>query len=184
VYLKIKAVIGSKQPYSVVVTTEQIFKILTQNESLLTSISMSEKILIINGPNLNFLGRPEMSIYGKESLADLHSIIYQWITDQEWQARFFGSNSEGEIIDYIQNNFEWADGMVINPAALSHTSIAIYDCIKSINLPSIEVHLSNIYHREEFLRTSITGLACEKVIVGLGVQGYIEALENLKKIFK
>jgi len=74
--------------------------------------------------------------------------------------------------------------MVINPAAFPHTSIAIYDCIKSINLPSIEVHLSNIYHREEFRRTSITGLACEKVIAGLGARGYIEALENLKKIFK
>ncbi len=74
---------------------EQIFKILTQNELILTSIPMSKKILIINGPNLNFLGSPEMSIYGKESLAELHSIIYQWITDQEWQARFFRSNNEG-----------------------------------------------------------------------------------------
>ena len=163
---------------------EQIFKILTQNEFILTSIPMSKNILVINGPNLNFLGRPEMSIYGKETLADLHSIIYQWITNEVWQARFFQSNNEGEIIDYIQNNFEWADAMVINPAALSHTSIAIYDCIKSISLPSIEIHLSNIYHREKFRRTSITGLACEKVIAGLGVQGYIEALEDLRKILK
>ncbi|MBN2017662.1 MAG: type II 3-dehydroquinate dehydratase [Candidatus Cloacimonetes bacterium] len=143
---------------------------------------MSKNILIINGPNLNFLGRSEMSIYGKETLAELHSIIYQWISEQEWQARFFQSNSEGEIIDYIQNNFEWVDGIVINPAALSHTSIAIYDCLKSISVPAIEVHLSNIYHREEFRRTSITGLACRKVIAGLGVQGYIEALEDLQKI--
>jgi len=143
---------------------------------------MSKNILIINGPNLNFLGRPEMSIYGEESLAELHSIIYQWITNEGWQVRFFQSNREGEIIDYIQNNFEWSHGIVINPAAFSHTSIAIYDCLKSISVPTIEVHLSNIYHREEFRRTSITGLACEKVIAGLGVQGYIEALEDLKKI--
>jgi len=163
---------------------EQIFKILTQNEFILTSILMSKNILIINGPNLNFLGRPEMSIYGKETLADLHSIIYQWITNEEWQVRFFQSNSEGEIIDYIQNNSEWAHGMVINPAALSHTSIAIYDCIKSISLPSIEVHLYNIYHIEEFRRTSINGLACQKVIAGLRVLGYIEVLEDLKKILK
>lgn len=157
---------------------------MTQNELACTQSLMNKNILIINGPNLNFLGRQEMSIYGKETLADLHAIIYQWITNQEWQARFFQSNSEGEIIDYIQNNFEWADGMVINPAAFSHTSIAIYDCIKSISLPAIEVHLSNIYHREEFRRTSITGLACKKVIAGLGVQGYIEALEDLQKILK
>ncbi len=145
---------------------------------------MSKNILIVNGPNLNFLGRPEMSIYGRETLADLHAIIYRWLSDEDWQGRFFQSNSEGEIINYIQSNYEWADGMVINPAAYSHTSIAIYDCLKSITLPTIEVHLSNIYHREDFRRTSITGLACEKVIAGLGVQGYIEALEDLKQIFK
>ena len=144
---------------------------------------MKRKILIVNGPNLNFLGRKEMSIYGKEKLSDLTVLIYQWLIENEWEGRFFQNNSEGEIINFIQANSEWADGMVINPAAYSHTSIAIYDCLKSISLQTVEVHISNIYHREEFRRTSITGLACQKVIAGLGIQGYIEALETLKNIF-
>lgn len=143
---------------------------------------MKRKILIVNGPNLNFLGREEMHIYGKESLADLTAIIYQWLVEQGWAGRFFQNNSEGEIINFIQANSEWADGIVINPAAYSHTSIAIYDCLKSISIPAVEVHLSDIYHREEFRRSSITGLACKKVIAGMGVQGYIEALETLKTI--
>ncbi|MBS3742382.1 MAG: 3-dehydroquinate dehydratase [Candidatus Cloacimonetes bacterium] len=143
---------------------------------------MGKKILIVNGPNLNFLGRKEMAIYGEESLADLTAIIYDWLAEQGWEGRFFQNNSEGEIINFIQKNAEWADGVVINPAAYSHTSIAIYDCLKSIRVPAIEVHLSDIYHREEFRRNSLTGLACEKVIAGLGVRGYIEALNNLKQI--
>lgn len=144
---------------------------------------MKKKILIINGPNLNFLGREEMSVYGKESLADLTAMIYDWLTQNGWEGRFFQNNCEGELINFIQANAEWADGIVINPAAYSHTSIAIYDCLKSISIPAIEVHLSDIYHREEFRRTSITGLACQKVIAGMGAQGYIEALETLKDIF-
>ena len=143
---------------------------------------MTKKILIVNGPNLNFLGREEMSIYGKETLADLTAIIYDWLSDKGWEGKFFQNNSEGEIINFIQGNTEWADGIIINPAAYSHTSIAIYDCLKSISVPAIEVHLSDIYHREDFRRNSLTGLACEKIIAGLGVRGYIEALENLSQI--
>jgi len=143
---------------------------------------MGKKILIVNGPNLNFLGRKEMAIYGEESLADLTAIVYDWLAEEGWEGKFFQNNSEGEIINFIQGNAEWADGVVINPAAYSHTSIAIYDCLKSIRFPAIEVHLSDIYHREEFRRNSLTGLACEKVIAGLGVRGYIEALNNLKQI--
>jgi 3-dehydroquinate dehydratase-2 len=144
---------------------------------------MKKKILIINGSNLNFLGRKEMSIYGKESLAELTAMIYEWLTQNGWEGRFFQNNCEGELINFIQANSDWADGIVINPAAYSHTSIAIYDCLKSISIPAIEVHLSDIYHREEFRRISITGLACQKVIAGMGAQGYIEALETLKDIF-
>lgn len=143
---------------------------------------MAKRILIVNGPNLNFLGRKEMAIYGEESLADLTAIIYDWLAEEGWEGKFFQNNSEGGIIDFIQGNADWADGIVINPAAYSHTSIAIYDCLKSISIPAIEVHLSDIYHREEFRRNSLTGIACEKVIAGLGVRGYIEALENLKQI--
>lgn len=143
---------------------------------------MKKNILIVNGPNLNFLGRKEMAIYGDESLADLTALVYNWLSERGWEGKFFQNNSEGEIIDFIQANSDWADGMIINPAAYSHTSIAIYDCIKSVSFPAVEVHLSNIYHREEFRRNSLTGLACEKVIAGLGVQGYIEALDNLHNI--
>ncbi|MEA2104587.1 MAG: type II 3-dehydroquinate dehydratase [Candidatus Cloacimonadota bacterium] len=143
---------------------------------------MKKNILIVNGPNLNFLGRKEMKLYGEQTLADLTALIYDWLRDRGWAGKFFQNNSEGAIIDFIQTNSEWADGMIINPAAYSHTSIAIYDCIKSVSFPAVEVHLSNIYHREEFRRNSLTGLACQKVIAGLGVQGYIEALENLAQI--
>lgn len=144
---------------------------------------MKRKVLVVNGPNLNFLGRKEMSIYGKESLADLTAIIYRWLMEHRWEGRFFQNNCEGELINFIQANADWADGIVINPAAYSHSSIAIYDCLKSISIPAVEVHLSDIFHREDFRRTSITGLACKKTIAGMGVQGYIEALETLKNIF-
>ncbi len=143
---------------------------------------MRKKILVVNGPNLNFLGRKEMAVYGEENLADLTANVYNWLIEEGWEGKFFQNNSEGKIIDFIQGNAEWADGIVINPAAYSHTSIAIYDCLKSISIPAIEVHLSDIYHREDFRRNSLTGLACKKVIAGLGVRGYIEALENLQQI--
>lgn len=144
---------------------------------------MKKHILVINGPNLNFLGRKELAFCGKETLSDLRALVYKWLSNHNWEGRFLQSNSEGSIIDFIQKNETWADGIIINPSAYAYTSIAIYDCLKSVSLPAIEVHLTNIREREPFRHSSLTGLACKKVIVGSGTHGYIVALETLASFF-
>lgn len=137
------------------------------------------KIMIINGPNLNFLGIREKDIYGKNSYADLEKLIKDHTKDIICD--MYQTNCEGKFIDYLQKAYnDNYDGIVINPGAYSHYSYAIYDAIKSINKRVVEVHISDVNSRDEFRHNLITGKACEKVIMGKGLNGYLEAIDYLK----
>lgn len=136
-------------------------------------------ILIVNGPNLNLLGEREPEIYGSESLSDVNSWIGQQPAAMGKQLKFYQSNHEGEIIDYLQAHRRWADGLVINPGALTHYSIALRDAIVGCQFKAIEVHLSDIHAREDFRKLSVVKDVCAEQISGLGKQGYIKALELL-----
>ena len=137
------------------------------------------KILIINGPNINMLGIREPEIYGGESYADLLEFIRGAAADLGVEASFFQSNSEGAIIDAIQAAYGKLDGIVINPAAYTHTSIAIPDALKSVAIPAVEVHLTDISSREPYRRVSYTAEACIKTIAGEGFAGYRAAIAEL-----
>ena len=139
------------------------------------------KILVINGPNLNLLGLREPAIYGKRSYADLLNYIKESAAALDLEVECFQSNHEGAIVDKIQEAYGKYDGIVINPAAYTHTSIAILDALKGIGLPAVEVHLSDITTRESFRHISYAGLACEISYIGLGFEGYKKALQYLKK---
>lgn len=139
------------------------------------------KILVINGPNLNLLGLREPAIYGRKSFADLLEYIQKSAAALDLEIECFQSNHEGAIVDKIQEAYGVFDGIVINPAAYTHTSIAILDALKAVALPAVEVHLSDIHTRESFRRISYAGLACEISYVGLGFEGYKKALQYLKK---
>ncbi|QNM15961.1 MULTISPECIES: type II 3-dehydroquinate dehydratase [Fusobacterium] len=139
------------------------------------------KIMVINGPNLNFLGIREKNIYGTMSYDSLCSYIHNFCDDIKVDVTILQSNIEGEIINSLQNAYiEKYDGIVINPGAYTHTSIAILDAIKSIDIPVVEVHLSNIYSREEFRHKSITAPGCIGQISGFGTYGYILGILALK----
>ena len=135
------------------------------------------KILIINGPNLNLTGTREPKIYGKVSFDDLDSMIKEKYPLVE--VTFFQSNHEGEIIDKIQNDGAKFEGLIINAGALTHTSIAIGDALLSIKIPKIEVHLSHIFAREEFRRKSMTAASTDGLVSGLGMNGYLVAIQYL-----
>lgn len=139
------------------------------------------KILIINGPNLNMLGVREPSLYGSASYAQLEAYIRQVCGDNGIEPEIFQSNHEGAIVDAIQGALGNADGIVINPAAYTHTSIAILDALKAVALPAVEVHLTDIGTREEFRRVSYPGMACIATFAGLGFEGYKQALLLLKE---
>ena len=134
-------------------------------------------ILIVNGPNLNLLGEREPEIYGSESLDDMNRWIAQHPAAKGKQLKFYQSNHEGAIIDYLQAHRRWADGLVMNPGALTHYSIALRDAIVGCQLKAVEVHLSDIHAREEFRKVSVVKEVCMEQISGLGKQGYIQALE-------
>jgi len=141
-----------------------------------------KKILIINGPNLNLLGTREPEIYGKFTLADIENKLKDFAKKMNVEIECFQSNHEGEIVDKIggaKNNFE---GIIINPAAYTHTSVAIRDAIASVEIPVIEVHISNIYSREQFRHNSFIAPVAVGQISGLGVDGYLFALEKLSKM--
>ena len=144
---------------------------------------MSKRVLVINGPNLNLLGIREPSVYGTGTYSDLESRIYAWSEEFGLQVETFQSNHEGEIIDKIHEVFlqDEADGIVINPAGYTHTSVAILDALKAVSLPTVEVHISDISAREEFRRFSYISLVAEKTICGKGFDGYREALEYLSQ---
>lgn len=139
------------------------------------------KILVINGPNLNMLGIREKNIYGKESYKSICDNLQEVSKSLDLEIEIKQSNIEGEIINYIQEALGSFDGIVINPGAYTHYSIAIYDALKAVNLPTVEVHLSNIHSREEFRRVSVTAPACIGQICGFGAYGYTMALMALKE---
>ncbi len=138
-------------------------------------------ILVVNGPNLNFLGKREPEIYGKQSYNDLVNFILAFGEMNDIYIEVYQSNSEGEIIDIIQDNYHRFDGLVINPAAYTHYSYAIFDCIKSICIPTVEVHLSNIKDREDFRKISVIEPACVAQYYGKGFNSYLEAINHLRK---
>ena len=139
------------------------------------------KLLVINGPNLNFLGIREPAIYGRQDYSALVELIKQTCRELEVEVEVYQSNHEGDLVDKIQWAYGRADGIVINPAAYTHTSVAILDALKAVGLPAVEVHLSNVNAREPFRRLSYAGMACEKTIVGQGFQGYVQAIGYLKE---
>ena len=137
------------------------------------------KILVINGPNLNMLGIREPDIYGAQNYAALCSMIEKHASEKNIEVRIFQSNHEGAIADEIQAAYGVSDGIVINPAAYTHTSVAILDALKSVGLPAVEVHISDVTKREDFRQISYAGMACEKSFIGLGFEGYIKAIDYL-----
>lgn len=135
------------------------------------------KLLVINGPNLNMLGIREKNIYGTETYAELKKLIEKTFAEKEIEGEIFQSNHEGAIVDRIQQAyFDGTDGIVINPAAYTHTSVAILDALKAVMLPAVEVHISDVRQREAFRQVSYAGEACVKTIMGKGFQGYVEAI--------
>lgn len=139
------------------------------------------KILVINGPNLNMLGIREPDIYGRGTYDDLIMMITDECLKSKIELDVFQSNHEGDIVDKIQEAYGDADGIVINPAAYTHTSVAIRDALKAVSIPAVEVHISEVNEREEFRRISYVKDVCVKTYTGLGFQGYIEAINFLRE---
>ncbi len=137
------------------------------------------KILVINGPNINMLGIREPNIYGKQTFKDLLHLLKDAAEDMGIELEQFQSNHEGALVDKIQAAYGTFDGIVINPAAYTHTSVAILDALKSVGLPAVEVHISDVDSREDFRQISYAGLACEKTIKGQGLDGYRQAIAYL-----
>ena len=138
------------------------------------------KFLVINGPNLNMLGLREPSIYGDRSYKALVELIETVCRDEEIQVEVFQSNHEGAIVDKIQAAYGVFDGIVINPAAYTHTSVAILDALKAVSIPAVEVHISDVSTRESFRQVSYAGMACVKTYMGQGFEGYAMAIRYLK----
>ena len=138
------------------------------------------KLLVLNGPNLNMLGIREPDIYGRTTYADLVKTIEDVCAREGIEVECLQSNHEGQLVDWIQGAYQKFDGIVMNPAAYTHTSVAILDALKAVGLPAVEIHISNIYEREAFRHHSYPGMACVKTIYGHGVKGYEEAILFLK----
>lgn len=139
------------------------------------------RILVINGPNINMLGIREPGIYGNDNYESLLKKIKVWADELGCETECFQSNHEGDIVDKIQQAYGKIDGIVINPAAYTHTSVAILDALKSVKIPAVEVHISDVAKREDFRQISYAGMACEEHIIGKGLDGYRMALEYLCK---
>ncbi len=142
------------------------------------------KILVLNGPNLNMLGIREPDIYGKQTFQDLLSLLQKWAADLNLEVQQFQSNHEGALVDEIQSAYQVFDGIVINPAAYTHTSVAILDALKAVGIPAVEVHISDVDSREPFRQISYPGMYCEKTIKGQGLDGYRQALVYLKETYE
>ena len=138
------------------------------------------KVLVLNGPNINMLGIREPDVYGKETFADLLTLLEKTAAEEGIEIKQFQSNHEGILVDKIQEAYGIVDGIVINPAAYTHTSIAILDALKAVGLPAVEVHISDVSQREDFRQVSYAGIACCKTIAGHGIEGYREAILYLK----
>ena len=141
-----------------------------------------KKIIIINGPNLNLLGNREKAIYGNASLSKIEDEAKEISKKDKIECYFFQSNNEGEIINKIHDTQDQYDGLIINPAAFTHTSVAILDALKAIEKPKIEIHLSNIFTREEYRKKSITSEGVDGLICGFGSLSYILAIEAISKL--
>ena len=137
------------------------------------------KILLIHGPNLNLLGRREPGIYGMSTLEEINARVQRFAEEKEAELRVFQSNSEGALIDAIQDASGWADGIVINPGAYTHYSYAIRDALSAVGLPAIEVHMSNIHAREEFRSRSVISAVVQGTVAGLGWRSYLLGIEAL-----
>ena len=134
------------------------------------------KILVLNGPNINMLGIREPGIYGRETFSDLLNLIQKTADETHTTIDQYQSNHEGFLVDKIQEAYGKYDGIVINPAAYTHTSVAILDALKSVSIPAVEVHISDVDSREAFRQISYTGMYCEKTIKGQGIEGYRQAI--------
>ncbi len=142
-----------------------------------------KKIAVINGPNLDRLGKREPEVYGKETLADLEKLLHETVAGNQADLLFFQSNHEGALIDKLAELADHGcDGVIINPGGLTHTSVALRDSLAGTGIPAVEVHISNIYKREAFRHRSVTAPACHGVISGLGFYGYLAALNYLLSI--
>ena len=138
------------------------------------------KLLVINGPNLNMLGLREPDIYGRQDYAALERLVRDTCANEGIDVELFQSNHEGAIVDAIQGAYGRIDGIVINPAAYTHTSVAILDALKAVQIPAVEVHISDVSRRESFRQVSYAGMACIKRFIGLGFEGYRQAVLYLK----
>ena len=140
------------------------------------------KIMVINGPNINMLGIREPDVYGKTTYKDLCAMIENHCKENNIEVEIYQSNHEGDLVDKIQSTYNTFDGIVINPGAYTHTSVAILDAVKAVMVPTVEVHISDVDAREEFRRISYIRLACETVISGRGIKGYTDAIDYLAKM--
>ena len=138
------------------------------------------KLFIINGPNLNLLGVREPELYGRQDYAALVKLVEDTCEELGIEVDIYQSNHEGDLVDKIQSAYGAADGIVINPAAYTHTSVAILDALKAVALPAVEVHISDVSRREDFRQVSYAGMACVKTYMGLGLEGYRQAILYLK----
>jgi len=142
------------------------------------------KILVVHGPNLNLLGRREPEIYGNQTLEDVNAVLTALAKELDVELHIGQFSSEGDIVDFLQQNADWADGLLINPAAYTHTSVAIVDAIKGLEIPTVEVHLSNIHAREEFRQKSHIAPAAIGQVSGFGVNSYLLGLRALVDALK
>ena len=139
------------------------------------------KLLVMNGPNINMLGIREPGVYGSQSYRDLCEFIQKSADEEGVEVSFFQSNHEGALVDEIQAAYGVYDGIILNPAAYTHTSVAILDALKAVSIPTVEVHISDVKQREDFRQISYAGKACIKTYMGLGFEGYRQALLYLKQ---
>jgi 3-dehydroquinate dehydratase-2 len=137
------------------------------------------RILVLNGPNLNLLGTREPEIYGTTTLDEIHALLRERVRQRGVELQFLQSNHEGELIDHVQRAREWAHGILVNPAALTHTSVALRDALRATGLPVVEVHLSNVHAREEFRRHSFVSPVALGVVTGFGPTSYLLGLDAL-----
>ena len=145
---------------------------------------MSHHILVLHGPNLNLLGTREPEIYGTTTLEDINQRLQQKAKDLSLELKIFQSNHEGALVDFLHENRAWAQGILINPGALTHYGYSLHDAILSVEKPAVEVHLSNIFAREEWRRKSVLSPACNGIISGFGVNSYLLGLEAVSKILE
>lgn len=162
---------------------EEIFRVMCKKGMVIDMKDKKrKKILVINGPNLNMLGIREPDIYGRETYQSLCDKITRYCESVGAEAELYQSNHEGDLVDKIQSAYGVFDGIIINPAAYTHTSVALLDALKAVGIPAVEVHISDVSSREDFRQVSYVRSACRKTICGHGTDGYLEAVDFLINI--